>query len=134
MHRRAAWCDEGSRHGPNTGSGPNEELRSDAELGVTIKARNHDQTPHKLRGQAPGKLRGQAPNQPVGHVCDQRSKYMFFPVADSGTPSATSASMRPILRATGPIRYMIRLSTLCMEAVFTADDTAMPRSISLQAQ
>jgi hypothetical protein len=59
---------------------------------------------------------------------------MFFPVADSGTPSATFASIRPILRATGPMRYMIRLSTLWMDAVFTADDTAMPRSINLQAQ
>ena len=45
----------------------------------------------------------------------------------------TSASRRPSWRAATPMRYMIRLSTFIRLAVFTAEPTAMPRSMDLMA-
>jgi len=53
---------------------------------------------------------------------------MFLPVADRGTPIAISPSIMLALKAATPIRYIIRLSTLNSEAVFTAEPRAMPKS------
>ena len=58
---------------------------------------------------------------------------MFLPVA-TGTPITKSQSTIFIARATVPIRYMMRLSTLSMLAVLTAEPRAMPMSSRRKAQ
>src|SRR5208337_809873 len=84
-----------------------------------------------------GSLRHHDPKNFNGHYFAlSRSKKMFFPVAERGIAYATvhSLSKRPRSSAAAPPENMIRLSTLWIWAVFTAEPIAMPRSVILTAQ
>lgn len=57
---------------------------------------------------------------------------MFFPFAESGMPMMIVASgISFSFAAAVPMRYIMRLSTLSILAVFTAEPKAIPRSNAL---